>query len=152
RAGVVGIGQPQALLRQRGDELIETEQTCRGRHTDHDPQRRCPCWCERGSPHHLVCRERLAEPRPDVCKRLHNIGYRGPTHFDARITPGLNLRFRHPYPHPPDAQARDKTDVAVDREHLPVITTEPAERGVQARRVVTTYVDATRTQTLPKSA
>jgi hypothetical protein len=52
--------------------------------------------------------------------------------------PRLDLLFRNSNPHSPDAQARDETDVPVNREHLAMVTPEPTERRIKTWRVIST--------------
>jgi hypothetical protein len=92
----------------------------------------------------------LAAGRPHLSEGAIEFGDGGASYFDSRVPPRLYAGARIADPHPPHAQAGDKTDPPVNAEHLAMITPEPTEGAVEPRRVETPRLDAGLAQTPPE--
>jgi hypothetical protein len=58
----------------------------------------------------------------------------GPRYLDTGVAPRVLILFRLAHPLSADAQARDKSHLRVYHQHLAVISREPAEWTIEARR------------------
>src|SRR5436190_23565017 len=79
-------------------------------------------------------------------KRRLTIRDRRSAHFDSRVAPRVDVPCGIADPILADAQPGHERHRPVDDDHLAMIAADPAERHVQARRVVTAHLDATGTQ------
>src|SRR6185312_5718218 len=66
------------------------------------------------------------------------------------VAPGIEAARADP--HPSDAQTRDEADDAVHGNHLAVVSTDPAERTIESRRVVAADLDTCAPQSIPEAA
>ncbi len=148
---VVGVGQPDALAGQGGDELIEPQHPRGRRHARHHAHVHLP-----GRRRRLQRDERLGQRRPeqlpDVREGALDVGDGRPAELDAGVAPGLEPLGGIAGPRLADAQAGDEADLAVDRDHLAVVARQPAQGRVEARRVVAAHLDAAGAQAVPEPA
>src|SRR5262245_63835474 len=81
---------------------------------------------------------------------MFDVGDRRTADFDAGVAPGIQVTPGIADPHLADAQSGHERNRAIHGDHLAMVAADPAERTVEARRVVAADLDATRTQTLPE--
>ena len=79
-----------------------------------------------------------------------NFGDRRTAYLDTGVAPRVEIFFRLAHPLSADAQARDKSHLRVYRQHLAVISREPAKWTIEARRVVAADFDPALAQVIPE--
>jgi hypothetical protein len=82
----------------------------------------------------------------------HEFGNRGTAYLDAGVAPRLHPTRWIAQPLRAYADAGDEADAAIDRDRLAMITAEPAERTVQARRIERASLYASRGELRPQCA
>ena len=104
------------------------------------------------TPRPVRCRPRAAGPPPPRRPRTHSSmsATAGPRTSTPVSRHGSRCRARIADPHLADAQPGHERNRAIHGDHLAMVATDPAERAVEARRVVAADLDATRAQALPE--
>jgi hypothetical protein len=82
---------------------------------------------------------------------LH-IGHRRSADLDARVAPGFDAPRGISHPSLTDAQPGDEGDAAIDDDDLAVVSAEPPEGAVEARRIEAPDLDAGLPERSPESA
>jgi hypothetical protein len=150
RARVIGIREPEPPSRERGHELVETEQPGGSRRRGDDADGHLAHGRE------LSRKVRLgqlrAAGRPRVGERSSHGGHGWAAQLHAGVAPGRHAARGVAFPHAAHAQPGYERHLAVHDQALPVVAAQPAEGVVEARRVVAAHVDAVRAETLPEPA
>ena len=94
--------------------------------------------------------ERFSGGRPGLGKCVFDVLDGGAAHFDAGVAPRLPMPPGIARPPLANAQPGDEADRAIHRDHLAVIAADPAERTVEARRIVAAHIDTAGAQPVPE--
>jgi hypothetical protein len=89
---------------------------------------------------------------PGVGEGAAHLGHRWATNLDTGVTPGGPAALRRALPHLANAEPGNECDLAVDDEAFAVVAPDPAQRLVQARRVVAPDVHPLLAQPAPEPA
>jgi hypothetical protein len=87
---------------------------------------------------------------PDLRECALELGDSGTAKFDARVAPRFEVLRRVALPFLIHAEAADISDLPVDHDRLAVVTREPCQRTVDARRIEGAHLDARVVQLAPE--
>src|ERR671918_598178 len=99
----------------------------------------------------LIGCKRRPRFRPDLGKRLHDIGPRRPMHLHASIAPRLNAALWLADPHVPNTQSGNKGNPVIHADRLTVITAQPAQGAVDAWRIEAPDLHSSCSQAMPEA-